>query len=144
MVRTMITVVLTVVTLLLLLLIHNLFAQSNPVSRPAMAYSDFRHDVEAGKVKTVIIEGTMLLGTLEDERQFQTYAPDDASLVASLLSKDIRVVARPPEQPSLLHGLLNWLPLLLFTATWAWGLFRISRSITVIADALRFPPSKSP
>ena len=76
-----------VVIALLLVVLFNLF-QPNPAARnnTPRAYSDFIADVNAGKVRDVLIQGRVItgraaIGPMNEERNFQTYAPEDPSLV---------------------------------------------------------------
>jgi cell division protease FtsH len=77
-----------VIIFLLVLALVTLF--QNPGQRTAsqeMNYSQFLNEVEAGRVSNVIIQGPEILGQLSDGRQFQTYSPNDSTLVQKLQQK---------------------------------------------------------
>jgi len=110
-----------VIIALLLVVLFNLFQPGTGRSSDAqIAYSDFMAEVNAGRVKEVAIQGRLLTGHLTDNRTFQTYMPEDATLSQRLVDKGVRVVAKPEESdvPPLLHILLNWFPMLLLIGVW--------------------------
>ncbi len=110
-----------VIIALLLVVLFNLF-QPNVSHTSAMqvAYSDFIADVNGGRVRDVVIQGRTVTGQLNDGRAFQTYTPEDPSLVKTLTDKNIRVIAKPEDSDvnPLLHYLLSWLPMLLLIGVW--------------------------
>ena len=85
-----------------------------------MAYSEFLDSVKQGNVKDVVIQDRNVSGDLKDGRAFQTYTPDDPSLVQTLTAKNVEIVAKPADADSnpLLHYLLSWFPMLLFVGVW--------------------------
>ena len=110
-----------VIIALLLVVLFNLFQPSSSRSPAAqLAYSDFIADVNAGRVRDVTIQGRIVSGMLADGRQFQTYTPEDPSLVARLTEKGVRVIAKPEESDvnPLLHYVLSWFPMLLLIGVW--------------------------
>jgi cell division protease FtsH len=108
-----------VIIALLLVVLFNLFQPSNTHPASQVAYSDFLTDVNDGHVKDVIIQGRVVSGTLTDSRSFQTYTPDDATLIQRLTDKGVRVIAKPEDSDNpLLRALLNWFPMLLLIGVW--------------------------
>ena len=109
-----------VIIALLLVVLFNLFQPSaDRSSAQKLAYSDFIADVNAGRVREVIIQGRNLTGTTTDSRQFQTYTPEDPSLINRLTEKGVRVVARAEESDNqILHYVLSWFPMLLLIGVW--------------------------
>src|SRR4029453_17027086 len=81
---------------------------------------DFVADVNAGRVRDVVIQGRTVSGQLSDGRNFQTYTPEDPSLVSRLTDKGVRVIAKPEDSDvnPLLHYLLSWFPMLLLIGVW--------------------------
>jgi len=109
-----------VIIALLLVVLFNVFTP-NAGQRPdnRVAYSDFISDVNTGKVRDVLIQGRTVSGARSDGSQFQTYTPDDPSLVSRLTDKGVRVVAKQEESDNqLLHYLLSWFPMLLLIGVW--------------------------
>jgi cell division protease FtsH len=110
-----------VIIALLLVVLFNLFQPGS--SRPAasqIAYSDFIGEVNGSRVKEVVIMGRTVSGQLTDGRSFQTYTPDDPTLVSRLTDKGVRVVAKPEDADGnpLIHYLLSWFPMLLLIGVW--------------------------
>ncbi len=110
-----------VIIALLLVVLFNLFqpgAGRNAATQ--IAYSDFISEVNGGHVRDVVIQGRTISGQLTDNRSFQTYTPEDPSLVSRLTDKGVRVIAKPEESDvnPLLHILLNWFPMLLLIGVW--------------------------
>ncbi len=110
-----------VIIALLLVVLFNLFqpGASRPVAAQ-VAYSDFVSEVNGGRVRDVTIMGRTVSGQLTDGRSFQTYTPEDPSLVSRLTEKGVRVVAKPEDSDvnPLLHYLLSWFPMLLLIGVW--------------------------
>jgi cell division protease FtsH len=110
-----------VIIFLLVLALVTLF--QSPGSRTAsqeMGYSQFLSDVDAGRIAGVTISGSDISGTLTDGRAFQTYAPNDPTLVPRLAAKGVNFAAKPPSEgmPWYLALLVNWLPLIIVMAAW--------------------------
>ena len=110
-----------VIIALLLVVLFNLF-QPGTSHTPStqVAYSDFITEVNGGRVRDVVIQGRTVSGALTDGRAFQTYTPEDPSLVQRLTDKGVRVIAKPEESDvnPLLHYLLSWFPMLLLIGVW--------------------------
>ncbi len=110
-----------VIIALLLVVLFNLFQPGAGRSADTqVAYSDFIGEVNAGRVREVQIQGRTVTGHLSDNRTFQTYTPEDATLSQRLIDKGVRVIAKPEESdvPPLLHILLNWFPMMLLIGVW--------------------------
>jgi cell division protease FtsH len=110
-----------VIIFLLVLALVTLF--QNPGQRSAsyeMNYSQFLSEVESGRVSNVVIQGPEIHGTLSDGRPFQTYAPNDPTLVQKLAQKGVNFSAKPLQEnlPWFLALLVNWMPLIVFIAAW--------------------------
>ena len=110
-----------VIIALLLVVLFNLF-QPGTSQTPStqVAYSDFITEMNGGRVRDVVIQGRTVSGALTDGRSFQTYTPEDPTLVQRLTDKGVRVIAKPEESEvnPLLHYLLSWLPMLLLIGVW--------------------------
>ncbi len=110
-----------VIIALLLVVLFNLFQPSaSHTAATQVAYSDFITEVNSGRVRDVVIQGRTVSGQLTDGRTFQTYTPEDPSLVNRLTDKGVRVIAKPEESDvnPLLHYLLSWFPMLLLIGVW--------------------------
>ena len=110
-----------VIIALLLVVPFNLFQPgASHTSATQVAYSDFISDVNNNRVRDVVIQGRTVTGQLNDGHAFQTYTPEDPTLVKSLTDKNIRVIAKPDDDGvnPLLHYILSWLPMLLLIGVW--------------------------
>ncbi|MGH7119730.1 MAG: ATP-dependent zinc metalloprotease FtsH [Acetobacteraceae bacterium] len=110
-----------VIIALLLVVLFNLFQPgTSHDSATEVAYSDFLKEVEGGQVRSVVIQGHTVSGELKNGTSFETYIPEDPSLISRLTGKNVQVVAKPPSTDAnpLLHYLLSWFPMLLLIGVW--------------------------
>ena len=110
-----------VIIVLLLLALFSLF--QNPTQRPItndITFSQLLTEVDAGRVRDVVIQGNEISGTLSDGRHFQTYAPSDPSLVQRLYGKGVQITARPQGEqvPWFVSLLVSWLPFIALIGVW--------------------------
>ncbi len=109
------------IIVLLLLALFTLF--QNPGQRAVsqdIPFSQLLSEVDQGRVREVVIQGPEVTGTYTDGRHFQTYAPNDPSLVQRLYGKGIQITARPPGEqvPWFVSLLVSWLPFLALIGVW--------------------------
>ncbi|HEX3990090.1 MAG TPA: ATP-dependent zinc metalloprotease FtsH [Acetobacteraceae bacterium] len=110
-----------VIIALLLVVLFNLFQPGvTHTNATQMAYSDFLTEVNTGRVRDVVIQGRTISGQESDGHTFQTYTPEDPTLVQRLTDKGVRVIAKPEDNDvnPLLHLLLSWFPMLLLIGVW--------------------------
>jgi cell division protease FtsH len=110
-----------VIIVLLLLALFSLF--QNPSQRQMtndISFSQLLTEVEAGKVRDVVIQGPDITGTFTDGRAFQTYAPSDPSLVQRLHGKGVAITAKPQGEqvPWFVSLLISWLPFIALIGVW--------------------------
>ena len=110
-----------VVIVLLLLALFSLF--QNPGQRPVandISFSQLLNEVEAGRVRDVLIQGNEITGQFTDGRQFQTYAPNDPTLIERLYGKNVAISARPQTEqvPWFVSLLVSWLPFIALIGVW--------------------------
>jgi cell division protease FtsH len=110
-----------VVIVLLLLALFSLF--QNPGQRPVandVSFSQLLREVDEGRVRDVVIQGNEISGQFTDGRQFQTYAPNDPSLVERLYEKKVSITARPQTEqvPWFVSLLVSWLPFIALIGVW--------------------------
>src|SRR5262245_23373289 len=128
-----------VITVLLLLALFTLF--QNPGQRSLsqdISLSQFLSDVDQGRIRDVLIQGQEIHGTYLDGRRFDTYAPNDPTLLQRLYGKGIIITARPSQDnvPWFVSLLVAWLPFLFTLALWVWA-------VRTISQALRTPDGRS-
>jgi len=109
-----------IIALLLVVLFQFFQPGTHPVDSKQVAYSDFVSEVNNGRVQAVTIQGRTVKGQMADGQTFQTYTPEDPSLVSRLTEKGVRVVAKPEDSEvnPLMHYLLSWFPMLLLVGVW--------------------------
>ncbi len=111
-------ILLWVIISLAMVILFNVFSQPYSQQHP-LAYSDFLAQVDRGEVKEVRIQGQNIQGKTQDDKPFQTYAPEDANLVQHLIDRKVQVKAEPPEDsPFLVSLLISWFPMLLLIGVW--------------------------
>ncbi len=111
-----------VIIVLLLLALFTLF-QNNAGQRGSAVDISFSHllkEVDGGRVREVLIQGPEIHGTFNDGRQFNTYAPNDPTLIKRLYDKDVVITARPltDNVPWFVSLLLSWLPMIAIIGVW--------------------------
>src|SRR6266849_5410653 len=109
-----------VIIVLLLLALFTVF--QNPGQRSVsqdISFSQLLNDVDQGKVRDVVIQGPEIHGTYTDGRGFNTYAPNDTTLVQRLYSKQVTITARPlQDNPWFVSLLVSWLPFIALIGVW--------------------------
>jgi len=128
-----------VIIVLLLLALFTLF--QNPEQRLVsqdISLSQFLSDVDQGKIRDVVIQGQEIHGTYVDGKRFNTYAPNDPTLLQRLYGKSITIAARPSQDnvPWFVSLLVAWLPFVMTLTLWIWA-------VRVISRALRTPDGRS-
>ncbi len=108
-----------VIALILLSVFSNFSQRANKEAE--FAYSDFTSEVKNGNVAEVVIAGRKITGKTRDLKAFSTYSPetDNTAMLGVLLENNVRIVAKEPEQPSLLMNIfISWFPFLLLIGIW--------------------------
>src|SRR5471032_2682023 len=110
-----------VIIVLLLLALFTLF--QNPVTRTTsqdISFSQLLSEVDAGRVRDVVIQGPEIHGTFANGTSFQTYAPNDPGLVQKLYAKGVSITARPQQDnvPWFVSLLVSWLPFIALIGVW--------------------------
>ncbi|MEM7687901.1 MAG: ATP-dependent zinc metalloprotease FtsH [Pseudomonadota bacterium] len=100
---------------LALLLVVSLFSNSGQPQGTEIPYSDFREQVQEGKIEAVQMGDDLITGTYKNGKAF-TAIPvgNDIEITGLLEDNDVSFTGKPREQPNmLLYILLNSLPFLL-------------------------------
>ncbi len=110
-----------VIIVLLLLALFTLF--QNPGQRAAsqdISFSQLLTEVDANRVRDVVIQGPEIHGTFTNGSTFQTYAPSDPSLVKRLYDAKVSITAKPPGDnvPWFVSLLVSWLPFIALIGVW--------------------------
>ncbi|MBU1150568.1 MAG: ATP-dependent zinc metalloprotease FtsH [Proteobacteria bacterium] len=103
---------------LVFVMIYHLFNQPK-IAQMDIIYSDFLSYVDKNQVTEVTIQGDNISGRLTSGKAFKTYAPKDASVVALLKEKGVRISAKPADDsPWYMTIMVSWLPMLLLIGVW--------------------------
>ena len=110
-----------VIIVLLLLALFTLF--QNPGQRASstdISFSQLLTEVDQGHVRDVQIQGPEIHGTFTNGTSFQTYAPNDPSLVKRLYDAKVQITAKPPGDnvPWFVSLLVSWLPFIALIGVW--------------------------
>jgi cell division protease FtsH len=110
-----------VIIVLLLLALFTLF--QNPGQRAAsqdISFSQLLTEVDANHVRDVVIQGPEIHGTFTNGSSFQTYAPNDPTLVSRLYNGKVSITAKPPGDnvPWFVSLLVSWLPFIALIGVW--------------------------
>ncbi|HET8761059.1 MAG TPA: ATP-dependent zinc metalloprotease FtsH [Nitrospiria bacterium] len=104
---------------LFMILLFNLFTVPPRTDEADLIFSDFMTKVEKGEVNEVTIKENFLAGVLKDGGKFKTYAAPYPDLINQLRAKNVRIVAKPPdENPWYVTFLVSWGPFILFLGLW--------------------------
>ncbi|MBK5913450.1 ATP-dependent zinc metalloprotease FtsH [Rhodocyclus purpureus] len=103
---------------LVLMTVFNQFNNRQTTQTP-MEYSEFIAEVEEGRIAKVVIEGRVLKATTTDGKKISSYAPADLWMVSDLLKNNVKIEARPEEEPSVLMSVfVSWFPMLILIGVW--------------------------
>lgn len=107
-----------VIAVVLMSLFQN-FGPSDSSSRK-LDYSTFMYDLNQDQVKEARINGREIVVIKQDGNRYTTYIPvNDPKLLDILLTKKVKVVGEPPEEPSLITSIfISWFPMLLLIGVW--------------------------
>src|SRR6201993_35320 len=110
-----------VIIVLLLLALFTLFQNPGPrASSQDISFSQLLTDVDKGNVRDVVIQGPEIHGTYNNGTTFQTYAPNDPTLVKRLYDGKVQITAKPPGDnvPWFVSLLVSWLPFIALIGVW--------------------------
>jgi cell division protease FtsH len=110
-----------VIIVLLLLALFTLF--QNPGQRTSsqdISFSQLLTEVDQNHVRDVVIQGPEIHGTFTNGSSFQTYAPNDPTLVSRLYNGKVQITAKPPGDnvPWFVSLLVSWLPFIALIGVW--------------------------
>lgn len=117
------TILLWLVIGIILISVFNNFGPRRETDE-RITYSTLIKEVKQGNVQSVTISDQDITGTLQNNKKFVSYLPmpQDAGLLQDLISKNVVVKGKPPEQPGLLAHLISLLPWIVIFAIWIYVL----------------------
>jgi cell division protease FtsH len=85
-----------------------------------ISFSQLLTEVDQGHVRDVVIQGPEIHGTFTNGSSFQTYAPNDPTLVSRLYNGKVSITAKPPGDnvPWFVSLLVSWLPFIALIGVW--------------------------
>jgi cell division protease FtsH len=101
-----------------MLLLFNLFNVPQKADKE-LIFSDFIKKVDTGEVEEVTIKESNITGRLKDGSKFKTYSAVYPDLVKELRDKNVRIIAKPPDQsPWYITLFLSWGPIIFIILIW--------------------------
>jgi cell division protease FtsH len=109
------------IILLLIILgffIFNLYPKSDKKYENVI-FSDFVSAVQDGKIASVTIQGRNIVGAYKEGKEFKSYAPEDPELMKMLRDRNVKITAKPDDEPGFWQSILvSWVPMLLLIGVW--------------------------
>ena len=103
---------------MVMIVLFNVFNQQ-PTTANDLNYTEFLSKVRQNEVVSVKIQGSRISGVLVNDQRFSSYAPDDPTLVDTLVKNNVQVKAEPQEEaPWYMTVLISWFPMLLLIGVW--------------------------
>jgi cell division protease FtsH len=129
-------------TVMLVTLVGLIQREAQRAAPDEVPFSQLLKEVEQSRVHDVLIQGARIQGTFTDGRTFQTYVPDDPTLVPRLYGKGVSITAGAQNNnvPWYVSLMVSWLPLVAIFGAWIF-LFRNMRGIG--GKALGFGKSRA-
>lgn len=117
------TILLWLVIGIILISVFNNFGPRREADEK-IPYTKLLQEVKDGNVQSVTISEQNISGTFQNNKKFTSYLPmpQDSALLEDLVSKNVVVKGKPPEQPGILTHLLNLLPWIVIFAIWIYVL----------------------
>lgn len=111
--------VLWLVIAIVLISLFQSFGPSDSSGR-RVDYSTFMSELNQDQIKEARINGREIIVIKKDNNRYTTYIPvNDPKLLDILLTKKIKVIGEPPEEPSLIASIfISWFPMLLLIGVW--------------------------
>jgi cell division protease FtsH len=136
-------IILWVVIFIALASVFNNFGSDNNDSQ-TIPYSQFIAAVKANEIEKVYIENNTVKGKYKSGDNFSTYSPNDSHMVDDLLNHDVEILARPPEQESILLSIfISWFPILLLIGVWVFFMRQMQGGGAGGRGAMSFGKSKA-
>jgi len=101
--------------------IHDTYSEGHTAtSSQDISFSQLLTEVDQGHVRDVVIQGPEIHGTFTNGSSFQTYSPNDPTLVSRLYNGKVQITAKPPGDnvPWFVSLLVSWLPFIALIGVW--------------------------
>jgi len=107
-----------IILILLLALFSAFKGPGGGENRQEISYSEFLAGVESGNITSVTIQENNIAGKMANGTDFQTYAPNDATLIDKLNARSVDINAKPIETSMFMAFLFNILPFIVIIGIW--------------------------
>ena len=117
------SIIVWLVAIVLLTSLMNMFGEGSArATAENLAFSDFMKDVEGKRISEVTITGAEISGSYLDGHKFYTYAPEDPTMVETLLNSGVKVTAKPEGSAAgtFWSVLISWFPMILLIGVWVY------------------------
>jgi cell division protease FtsH len=96
-----------------------------------ISFSQLLKSVDEGRVHDIQMLGPGIHGTFTDGRSFESYAPDDPTLVQRLYDKGVAISAIPQSAnvPLIVSVLVSWLPFVAIICVWIFAFGNMQQNI---------------
>jgi cell division protease FtsH len=86
----------------------------------SLSYSKFMEEAKAGKIKSAVLDGPLIIGVTKEGTKVQANSPENTSLADSLTSNGIDVTPKPKDDSLILTVMINLLPVMLLLLGMVW------------------------
>ncbi len=101
-----------------MILLFNLF-NVPPKGEKEIIFSEFIAKVASGDIDEVTIKENHIVGRFKDGNKFRTYAANYPDLIKELRDKNIKIIAKPPDQsPWYVNFFFSWGPIIFLVLVW--------------------------
>lgn len=111
-----------IIWLIIAVLLISVFQSLSPheYNKRQVDYSTFMSELNKDQVKEARINGREITVIKKNSNRYITYIPiNDPKLLDILLTKSVKVVGEPPEEPNIIASVfISWFPMLLLIGVW--------------------------
>ena len=140
-----------IIAIMAMIMINIFQGEVETAGQERLSFSEFMAKVSAGEIADVVIKksadspSTLISGHYTSRARFVTYAPEDPSLVDTLLQKKVNVSAVPDNSGMdvLWNAILSWLPFLLLIGVYVFVMRQMQGKDGGRGGALGFGKSRA-
>ncbi|MBM4222698.1 MAG: ATP-dependent metalloprotease, partial [Gammaproteobacteria bacterium] len=110
-----------------------------------LSFDEFLQHVKDKDVLDAEFDQNIIHGTLQDHTEYSTVIPPISSqLLQTLMEKNVKIVAKRPEQPSLLLNIfISWFPVILLIAAYYFLMRNLQGGLSGKGGAFSFGKSRA-
>ncbi|WWP02584.1 MAG: ATP-dependent zinc metalloprotease FtsH [Candidatus Dasytiphilus stammeri] len=111
-----------IIWLFITFIMMSIFQNFGPIqkNRNKIDYSTFISEVNKGQISEARINGREIKFLKKDSNRYTTWIPgSDPRLLDNLLTKNVKVIGEPPEEPSFIASIfISWFPMVILIGIW--------------------------